>query len=118
MTNRVKIIVPHVSDSLLQGIEAYAAEHNISRNHVVVEGLLDRYSLKHPDTKPPYREHDGTRPNVLSVEVPTKIREKLRVEAARKGATISGIVRATLAEKLGLPEEDMYRRPRGSRSAA
>lgn len=44
------------------------------------------------------------------MEVPIRVRTKLRQEAARKGATISGIVRATLQEKFGLVAEPLVAR--------
>lgn len=113
----MKIMVPDVSREMRAAVESAAREQGISRQHVAVVALSERYQLAveveaGPHTPAPaFVESSGS----WSLEVPERVRRKLRLEAARRGATISGLVRETLAEKFGLPPESPSRRPRSSR---
>jgi hypothetical protein len=112
---RVKIIIPDVTDEMRSAVEAYAQEHDLSRNQVAVSALEARYKLKPSEVDGSgYRPQENGRSGPWSLEVPVKVRDKLRMEAAR-GFTISGLVRATLADLLGLPVEDARRKPRRRR---
>lgn len=114
--SRVKIIVPDVPEATRAAVDAHAEEHDLSRNQVAVAALEARYSLRPSEVVGSgFRPQENGREGPWSLEVPVKVRERLRVEAARGGFTISGLVRATLAEKFGLPVEDARRKPRRRR---
>jgi len=115
---RVKILVPDVSAEMRAAVNAYAEEHDLSRNQVAVDALLARYGMDVGEGigkgEGGYRPQEWAGNGPWSLGVPPKLRAKLRAEAARRGATISGLVRVTLAEKFGLPVEELVaRRPKG-----
>jgi hypothetical protein len=110
-SRRVKIIIPDVPEETREAVDREAFERDTSRNEVAIEILCEQP----PKTVARYRPLDTTREGPWSLEVPQYVRAALRIAAARKGATIQGIVRYALAEKFELPTEEPTRRPRGSR---
>lgn len=89
-----------------------ARGENMARNDWISSTLAAHYGLKYVQTGAAYRDGADLEDGPWSVDVPENVRRKLRLEAARRGGTISGVVREALAEKLGLPEESVERRPR------
>lgn len=109
---KVKILVPEVSAAMKVATDEAAREQNVSRNEWIGSTIAARYGLKYVTTGAEYRPGADLTEGPWSVDLPENVRRKLRVEAARRGGTISGLVRETLAEKLGLPVESVKRRPR------
>jgi hypothetical protein len=115
-SRRVKIIIPDVPEETREAVDREAFERDTSRNEVAIEILCEHLGVKQPPkTVARSRPLDTTREGPWSLEVPQYVRAALRIAAARKGATIQGIVRYALAEKFELPTEEPTRRPRGSR---
>ena len=111
---RVRIIVTHVPGSIRDAVDGYARTHGISRNQMVLETLLADYDLKpvEPSPSSSYRVPNLDREGPWSLEVIEPVRKKLRLESARKGATISGLVKGILASRFGLDPIDPSRRQR------
>lgn len=110
---RCKIIVTDVPRATRVALDEHARRHDLSRNEVAIEALAEHFRLSLSDRRSgSYRPLDIDREAPWSLEVPERVRAALRVAAARKGATISGLVKQVLAEKFGLPVEDAKRKPR------
>lgn len=89
-----------------------AQGENMSRNEWIGSKLAARYGLRFVQSGTPYQPRSDLTAGPWSIDLPVNVRAKLRLEAARRGGTISGVVRETLAGVLGLPEESVERRPR------
>lgn len=105
----------HIHDvppDLWRAIVADAEERRTSRTEVAVAILAKRFRVRRDPSGAPFRrgELDVTEP--LKLRVPEKLRAKLRMEAARTGGTIRGVVLATLAAEYGLPVPSTGRQPR------
>lgn len=109
---RVKLLITDTSTAIKTAVDNFACETDESRNDVIGQAIAARYGLKFIASGGGYRPGADLGPGPWSVEVPENLRRKLRVEAARRGGTISGLVRETLALKFGLPAESIERRPR------
>lgn len=111
---RVKILILDVPVEIREAVDAEAEARDISRNRIAVEALIARYKLD--PALAVVEERGGFRPqeettDSWSISVPPEVRVALRTEAAVTDATISGLVRATLAERYGLPVGDITRKP-------
>lgn len=111
---RVKIIVPDVPEATRRALADRAEALDVSRNEAVVMILSERYRIQHVAGGQGYRPFNLANDGPWSLDVPEKVRAALRLDAARKGATIQGLVRNALAEALGLPLEVPTRRPRSA----
>ena len=109
---RVKIIIPDVPPATRRALAVHAEQRDVSRNEAVVGILAQHYRIKHETGSSRYRPWNLDNEGPWSLDVPEKVRSALRLDAARKGATIQGLVRNALAEALGLPPEVPMRRPR------
>jgi hypothetical protein len=111
MSERVQIILTGLPDETRAALAGDAEERDMSRNEVVVQALADYLGVKHEPRSSRWRPVP-TSSGPVSFEVPKKIRDRLRITAARKGATMQGLVRLALAERYGLPTEAPTRKPR------
>ena len=108
---RVQIILPEMPRELQTRLLEDAAERGVSRNDVLVAILGERYGVDVGEPVAKYRELEAT-DGPVTFQVPPKIRSKLRIEAARKSATMSGLVRVAVAEHYELPAGTPARKPR------
>lgn len=93
-------------------IVADAEEQGTSRTEVAVSILARRFRVKHSPSGAPFRRTELDVAEPLKLRVPERLRAKIRVEAAKNGGTIRGVVVATLAEAYGLPVPGTARKPR------
>jgi CRP-like cAMP-binding protein len=116
---RVKILVD-VTTEMRDAVERAAQSLNTSRNQIAVLALATRYGIPADKVEidSEFREVEYVSEGPWSVSVPITIRSRIRLEAARRDGTVGGIVRAALAEMLGLPEEPISRRPRRRETTA
>lgn len=89
-----------------------AERQGTSRTEVAVAILARRFRVRRAPSGAPFRHKDLDVTEPLKLRVPDGLRDKIRVEAARTGATIRGVVVATLAEAYGLPIPGTGRKPR------
>jgi hypothetical protein len=117
---RVKILVLDVEPAMREAVEREAERVGTSRNQIAVLALADRYGIPAAavEVASEFRPVDSFHDGPWSISVPVEIRSRIRMEAARRDGTISGIVRAALAEALGLPEEIISRKPRRTERTA
>lgn len=109
----MKIIVTEVPRSTRVAVDEHARRHDLSRNEVAIAALAENLRVTLGERRNGgYRPLDVEREAPWSLEVPVKVRAALRVAAARRGVTISGLVKQVLAEKFGLPVEDAKRKPK------
>lgn len=108
----VEMHIPDVPADLWEAIVADAEEQGTSRTEVAVAILARRFTVRRTPSGAPFRrvEIDVTEP--LKLRVPERLRDKIRLRAAREGATIRGVVVAELAAEYGLPVPSTARRPR------
>lgn len=108
-----------VPEEIWQAIIEDAQTQGTSRTEIAVAILAERFKVRREPSGAPFRPSDGeldvTKP--LMFRVPAKLREKIRVEAARSGLTIRGVVVGTLAAKYGLPMPRTSRKPRVTSAA-
>jgi hypothetical protein len=109
---RVKILVADAPAEMKAAVDRAASESDSSRNEIVASAIAARYGLKYVSTGSPYTPGADLSAGPWSIEVPENVRRKLRVEAARRGGTISGLIRETLALRFDLSPEPVTRRPR------
>ncbi len=95
-----------------EAVDAYGRDHDLSRNEVVVGALNARYGLGIKTTGYGHRPLDLSLSTPWSLHLPSRTRKLLRREAARRDATISGLIREAVALHLGLTGEGPKRRPR------
>lgn len=100
-------------------IIADAEAQGTSRTEVAVAILADEFKVRREPSGAPFRSEDGeldvTKP--LKMRVPIRLREKIRVRAARNGDTIRGVVVGALADRYGLPMPRTSRKPRVTSAA-
>jgi hypothetical protein len=110
----VEMHIPDVPAELWEAIIADAEAQGTSRTEVAVAILARRFSVKRQPSGAPFRRVEVDLADPLKLRVPVRLRDKIRLAAARQGATIRGIVVAELADEYGLPVPSTARRPRVS----
>jgi len=110
--SRCQILITEMPVAIREALSEDAQARDVSRNEAAVAVLAARYSVERQPSSTPFRPVAVDTDGPITFDVPTKLREKLRVAAARQGATIAGLIRAALAEHYGLPVEPPTRRPR------
>lgn len=115
MTKRVQIILTEMPLEQRQALAADAERRDISRNEALVSLLCEAYNVKYEPARSSFRPvDDGEQEKPITFEVPKKVRDKIRVAAARKNATMAGLVRVAVAEHYDLPVESPARKPRSA----
>jgi hypothetical protein len=117
MTKRVQIILTEMPLEQRQALAADAEERNVSRNEALVSVLCQAYNVVYEPARSSFRPVDDTDlEKPITFEVPKKVRDKIRVSAARQNATMAGLVRLAVAQHYGLPTESPVRKPRAPRT--
>lgn len=110
----VQVNISEMSEAMRQALAADAEAKDVSRNEAAVEVLCSAYGIDRGvprrSSYRPIPENDGP----ITFELPKPLRDKLRVQAARKGATMAGLIRVALAEHYELPPEEPTRKPRSA----
>lgn len=104
--------IPDVPADVWHAIVADAEGQGTSRTEVAVAILARRFRVKRAPSGAPFRRQELDVAEPLKLRVPDGLRDKIRIEAARTGATIRGVVVAALAEAYGLPVPNPGRKPR------
>lgn len=108
----VEMHIPDVPPHLWIAIENDAREQGTSRTEVAVAILARRFRVARQPSGAPFRKVEIGRDEPLKLRVPERLRDKLRIAAARQDATIRGIVVAELSAEYGLPVPSTARRSR------
>lgn len=115
MSSRVEIVVQDVPAELRAALVADAAARNVSINEAAVAPLAEHFGVEREPSGRPHRGESGS--TQLLLAVPDDLRQAIRLMAARKGATIRGIVIQVLSDHYGLDGGDQIgRRPRNTAS--
>ena len=108
----VSIIITNIEPALRRRMVVEAALSGVSVNELAADALATHYNVdRRPSKQTAQVEHDLTLDRVV-VRVPAKVRHKLRQQAARNGATMSGLCRVILSGRVGLQPPSPYRKPR------
>jgi hypothetical protein len=108
----VEMHIHDVPADVWEAIVADAEEQGTSRTEVATAILARRFRVRHTPSGAPFRRGELDVNEPLKLRVPEGLRAKIRMEAARHGATIRGVVVGTLAEEYGLPAPRTARKPR------
>ena len=106
----VEIIVVDPPRRLVQALVRAAKQQKTSVNEIAARILADHYGVEREQRKGRFVPITSGQRMLFSV--PVDVRQKLREQAAVNGATMRGLVIATLAAQLGLPTQSTTRRPR------
>ena len=104
--------IPDVPAELWHAIVADAEAQGTSRTEVAVAILARRFRVARKPSGAPFRRVEIDVAEPLKLRVPERLRDKLRIQAARNGATIRGVVIAELSDEYGLPVPSMSRQGR------
>jgi predicted HicB family RNase H-like nuclease len=113
MTGKVQLIVPDVPKRIIRALNREAKQRNVSVSEVAAGILAAQYGVPLEPTNSHYIP--VTSEARLMPRVPVEVRQALREQAAANGATISGLVRQSLARHYNFSPPDPRRRPRGKR---
>jgi predicted HicB family RNase H-like nuclease len=107
----VDLYVPDIPRRLRLALVKEARTRNVSVNEVAASILADAYNVQRSPSNVSYVPLTSQAGRMV-FRVPVAVRTKIRVHAARQGVTISGLVKVTLANALGVPPPDAKRKPR------
>lgn len=108
--SRVEIVVQDVPPDLREKLVADAEARNVSINEAAVAPLAEHFGVEREPSGRGFRGESGS--SQLLLAVPDELRTAVRLMAARKGATIRGIVIDVLSDHYGLDNGSIGRRPR------
>lgn len=109
----VEVNLQDVPAAIRRKVAAEAKRNDMSVSYVVAKAVGMSTGN---DLEPPRGKYSGGATHAtMVVSLPEPLRRVLRMEAARKGATIRGLILAALAERYALPPIDPGRRARNTR---
>lgn len=112
MSDYVLVQVRDFPLELRTALATQAEERNVPMGRVAVEILADACHMPDVVNDMNWRQHYRGSENVsdFSFRMPPKLHRKTRMEAARNGATVRGIVISILSAHYGLGEQPATRR--------
>lgn len=113
--SRVQLLVKPAPDAIIDAINGLAETENESAQDVVARILADHVGLSRlaPEGGGSFNGQVGY--GKVFTRVPAEVKQKLAMEAARRGLTLRGVVLAALANHFQLPVPD-GRRQRPTRT--
>jgi predicted HicB family RNase H-like nuclease len=107
----VEIIVTHMPDELNEALLADAQAKGVSRNEAATAILAAKYGVAREPSLAPFKQPPARlAAQPMQFTVPERLRHKLNVAAARRTATLTGLVLEALAEEYGVPFDSPRRR--------